>query len=109
MVNRPSMYRPLAQQSRRDQNKEYDERRNKERPWRKWYWTARWRKIAQAQLIAHPLCCMCKNEGKLTPANTCDHVEPHRGDPEKFWCGPFQSLCKAHHDRDKQREERRRG
>lgn len=32
----------------------------------------------------------------------CDHIEPHKGDPEKFWNGPFQSLCKAHHDSDKQ-------
>ncbi|WP_269076433.1 hypothetical protein [Sphingobium cupriresistens] len=24
----------------------------------------------------------------------------------KFWAGPFQSLCKQHHDSDKQRMER---
>jgi 5-methylcytosine-specific restriction protein A len=48
---------------------------------------------------------MCKAEGRITPANTCDHVTPHGGDPEKFWVGPFQSLCAAHHNSDKQRED----
>lgn len=36
----------------------------------------------------------------------CDHIEAHKGDPEKFWNGPFQSLCKQHHDSDKQRLEK---
>jgi hypothetical protein len=36
----------------------------------------------------------------------CDHVEPHRGDLDKFWSGPFQSLCAEHHNSDKQRIEK---
>lgn len=36
----------------------------------------------------------------------CDHIEAHKGDPEKFWNGPFQSLCKQYHDSDKQRLEK---
>jgi hypothetical protein len=49
---------------------------------------------------------MCGDDGILTPANTCDHVERHKGDAEKFWTGPFQSLCSNHHSSDKQRMER---
>ena len=30
-----------------------------------------------------------------------DHVEPHHGDVNKFWLGPFQSLCKECHDSTK--------
>jgi 5-methylcytosine-specific restriction enzyme A len=26
------------------------------------------------------------------PATICDHVEPHRGDVNTFWLGPFMSL-----------------
>ena len=48
---------------------------------------------------------MCGEAGKVTAATVCDHIEPHKGDPVKFWSGPFQSLCKAHHDGRKQREE----
>jgi hypothetical protein len=45
---------------------------------------------------------MCERQGKIRLATICDHVEPHRGDEAKFWSGPFQSLCKPHHDSDKQ-------
>ncbi len=41
----------------------------------------------------------------MVAATVADHVEPHRGDPVKFWEGRLQSLCKPCHDRDKQREE----
>lgn len=49
---------------------------------------------------------MCEAEGQTTAATVCDHIDPHKGDPDKFWNGPFQSLCKRHHDSDKAREER---
>jgi hypothetical protein len=29
----------------------------------------------------------------------CDHGEPHHGDVNKFWLGPFMSLCKRWHGR----------
>lgn len=35
------------------------------------------------------------------PATVCDHVTPHRGEERAFWAGPFQSLCKTHHDSTK--------
>jgi 5-methylcytosine-specific restriction enzyme A len=58
------------------------------------------------QLVEHPLCVMCEMLGKLVPASVVDHVVPHKGDLERFFNGPFQSLCKHHHDSAKQREER---
>lgn len=45
---------------------------------------------------------MCIDDGQTTIATICDHIEPHRGDMAKFWSGPFQSLCKPHHDVTKQ-------
>jgi len=56
--------------------------------------------------MAEPLCCMCLESEVIEPATVCDHVTPHKGDVTAFWLGPFQSLCKAHHDGAKQREER---
>jgi 5-methylcytosine-specific restriction enzyme A len=35
---------------------------------------------------------MCFKAGRNVPATVCDHIEPHCGDEEKFWSGPFQSL-----------------
>lgn len=60
------------------------------------YGTARWQKLRAAQLAKEPLCAMCID--KPTPATVCDHIEPHRGDIDKFWAGPFQSLCAHHHN-----------
>ena len=77
-------------------------------PWRVLYKTARWVTIRLAQLFDEPLCRMCAADGRVTIATVCDHVEPHRGDVERFFAGPFQSLCKLCHDSRKQRAERRR-
>jgi len=71
----------------------------------KLYTTPRWRKLRAAQLIHQPLCEMCTEQGKVTEAKVVDHQEPHRGDMEKFWAGPFQSLCEPCHNSHKQREE----
>lgn len=85
---------------------DYDARRREDAPWRRLYGTQRWKKTRAEQLAREPLCCICIAEGDVTPATVCDHLDPHRGDEEKFWSGPFQSLCKPHHDSEKQREER---
>jgi 5-methylcytosine-specific restriction endonuclease McrA len=44
-------------------------------------------------------------QGLVEPATVADHVVPHRGDPELFWHGRLQSLCKACHDHGKRYEE----
>lgn len=89
----------------RIRNREYDARRRQEQPWRAWYNTRRWRALRAAQLDVERLCRMCKARGKIVLATVCDHVEPHRGDEQKFWAGPFQSLCKRCHDGDKRSAE----
>lgn len=92
-----------------NQSKLYLMRRDSRSPqavaYRKLYFTAQWRAIRRAQLEEEPYCAMCLQAGQRTPATVCDHVEPHRGDPIKFYGGPFQSLCAMHHDRHKQRLE----
>jgi 5-methylcytosine-specific restriction protein A len=63
-----------------------------------WYAEKRWRAIRAAFLAENPLCVMCEAQGKAAPATICDHIEPHKGDRALFWSGPFQALCKYHHD-----------
>lgn len=65
----------------------------------------RWQKFRRAWLAQHPLCVMCRNEGRVTAATDVDHVVPHRGDMRRFWAGPFQSLCHAHHSEKTARED----
>lgn len=45
--------------------------------------------------------------GKVTAATVADHITPHKGDYELFWHGPLQSLCAFHHNKTKQRIERK--
>ena len=50
---------------------------------------------------------MCKAEGHIRAASVVDHIKEHKGNPALFWDeGNLQSLCKRHHDSDKQRLER---
>jgi hypothetical protein len=65
----------------------------------------RWKRRARLQLMKEPLCAMCEKEGKIVAAQVADHIEPHRGDINKFWMGRLQSLCAAHHNSSKQQKE----
>lgn len=62
--------------------------------------------IRAAQLAAHPLCQRHLRRGRAVCASKAHHVERHNGDEQKFFAGPFESLCKACHDSDVQSEER---
>lgn len=72
-----------------------------------WYKTARWQSLRAYHLTVEPLCRMCLGHGRTTPATIVHHVEPHKGDPSKFWNGPFASLCAPCHDSKAQSIERR--
>ncbi len=66
-----------------------------------------WQKARKEFLALNRLCVTCQREGVVRPATVVDHIEPHRGDQRRFWDRRnWQPLCKRHHDRDKQREER---
>jgi 5-methylcytosine-specific restriction endonuclease McrA len=86
--------------------REYEARRLAETRTRRLYKTAAWARLRAVQLAGEPLCRQCQSEGVIRPASVCDHIDPHRGDVERFWAGPFQSLCEGCHNRTKQRQER---
>ena len=89
-----------------ERRREQEEERRRAYPWRAWYGTAIWRAIRRDQLSREPLCRRCGKRGRIEAATVVNHVEPHRGDWERFVGGPFESLCKACHDGEVQREER---
>lgn len=58
-----------------------------------------WQIARKAWLRQHPLCVMCKAEGRIVAASVVDHIVPHRGDKELFWDkSNWQSLCAMHHN-----------
>ena len=87
--------------ARRDQRSEAAEQ------WRRLYRTARWQGIRRGQLAARPLCAMCLEDGHTRAATICNHVDKDaKQTKEGFFAGPFNSLCKTHHDSTQQRQER---
>lgn len=107
MPARPAVFRPSNAPARTQLDAEADARRRERYETRRLYGTQAWRKKARAQLQDEPLCRMCLAEDRIAAATVADHVEPHRGDPERFWNTPLQSLCGRHHNSVKQAEERK--
>lgn len=61
---------------------------------------SRWRKARAFYLAKHPLCVICYEKKRLTPATIVDHIQPHHGDAVLFWNeSNWQALCKPCHDR----------
>lgn len=59
-----------------------------------------WDRYSRMFLAMHPLCVRCEAEGRVTASQVTDHIEPHRGDPVRFWASSnHAALCKACHDR----------
>ena len=66
----------------------------------------RWQQERLRFLAAHPLCCMCEAEGRVTAATVVDHEVPHQGDQQLFWDRTnWRAMCKPHHDSDAQRKD----
>lgn len=67
-----------------------------------------WQRLRASYLAAYPLCVMCRASGQTTAASVVDHIRPiaERPDLRLEWSN-LQSLCKPHHDREKQRADRR--
>jgi 5-methylcytosine-specific restriction protein A len=57
----------------------------------------RWIKRRALQLAQEPWCIECLGQQIYTPATDADHIEPHHGDPIKFFTGALQSMCHSHH------------
>jgi hypothetical protein len=73
----------------------------------KLYGSGRWRRYSKRQLQREPWCRLCLARGETTVATVADHISPHHGDVNQFWCGELQSLCRPCHDSRKRFAERR--
>ena len=69
---------------------------------KRFYDSVRWREIRTHVLAEEPLCRLCERMGRDTPADTVDHIKPHKGDYTLFFDRDnLQSLCKKCHDSSK--------
>ncbi len=103
-VMRSSMIRVPTNERERDAAR-------RDRPWRKWYKTERWRRLRIATFVRDHFTCQWPGCGRVegnTSKLVADHRRPHRGDERMFWDEDnLQTLCKPCHDGAKQREEAR--
>lgn len=64
------------------------------------YKTGRWGEKRRKHLDREPLCRICAQQGKMTPATEVDHIIPHKGDWKLFYDDSnLQSLCHKCHSR----------
>ncbi len=67
---------------------------------------SRWQKARDGYLRLHPLCVMCRAEGRVTPATVVDHIKAHRGDKVLFWDKlNWQAICAPHHNSHAQKRD----
>jgi 5-methylcytosine-specific restriction endonuclease McrA len=73
---------------------------------RKLYKRAHWKRLRLTILAGEPLCRMCADQGRITPATVVDHITPHKGDYALF-SDPdnLRPLCKPCHDSAAQSEQ----
>jgi 5-methylcytosine-specific restriction endonuclease McrA len=85
------------------------DRARDQRPWRKWYKTARWQALRWQVLVRDLFTCqMCGRLEGDTSKLVADHREPHRGLAGLFWdSANLWTLCEHCHSSVKQREEAR--
>jgi 5-methylcytosine-specific restriction protein A len=76
---KPPVHRPVGAQSAAAVKRDLDRQRPSAA--RRGY-GPRWRRARAAFLARHPLCALCRAQGRVVPATVVDHVVPHRGDPK---------------------------
>ena len=68
---------------------------------------SRWRRLRARFLVDNPLCVMCTDAGRTTPATELDHIKRHKGDSVLFYDPKnWQGLCAFHHRSIKAQMER---
>lgn len=96
MPTAPKQYKPpWAKQSSADTAKAAKQARGGD-----FYSSRSWRKLRAQKLSRDPLCAWCLERGKVTAADTVDHVKPRQTHPELAmeWSN-LRSCCASCHSR----------
>lgn len=77
---------------------------NKGHDYDPFYQSALWRKVRLRQLAEFPMCALCLQRNRVSPASVVDHIIPRKLGGKNFEKGNLQSLCKPCHDQKRGRE-----
>jgi 5-methylcytosine-specific restriction endonuclease McrA len=89
--------------------------RERNTPNRKWYHSQRWKDLRVAVLKRDQWTCqqtgtICTGAHPAANSPVVDHIKPHHWDERLFWdINNLQTVTKAYHDSEKQKQERRQG
>ena len=108
MPERPPRYQPpIARQARQPKQRGHSSGDQQRGHSRARGYDRTWERLRKMHLNAHPFCAKCLPAVSRL-ATIVDHVVPIAVDPSRrLDPSNLQSLCKPHHDRDKQREDKR--
>lgn len=78
-----------------------DQRTAESAAWHRLYLTPEWTDdLRPGQLLREPYCRECARHGVRTRATDVDHIQPHKGDWQRFTDrSNLQSLCHSCHSR----------
>ncbi len=111
MANKPATFSPggkSARERKRENAKHVDQKREREKPYRAWYRTARWAEVRRIVIARDTYCQMCIARDILQGIDVVDHKKPHKGNVVLFWTlSNLWGLCTTCHSSAKQREESR--
>ena len=93
-----------CEQHMRTQRKQYDASRGTAT--QRGY-SARWAEYSRLYRIEHPLCVMCKAQGRVTASEHVDHIKPVTGPDDPLFWEPsnHQALCQSCHSIKTARED----
>lgn len=99
MPTMPPTHRAPGARTRRQRDKEYEDRRRARDPQRTTRYNSwRWKAIRKRELTNDPNCAMHRALfGEIVEATSVNHVTPWRHDADSFYVGPFESLCETCH------------
>ena len=81
-------------------------------PNRKWYHSERWKQMRRDVLKRDDYTCqqtgaVCLGKHPAPNSPVVDHIKPHHWDEQLFWdIDNLQTVTKAYHDSEKQKQER---
>jgi len=81
--------------NRKLKNREYNRVR---RTGQEFYNSQQWRKLRAFYIREHPLCEICKAEGRTTAAEVVDHITEIKKGGAALDMRNLQSLCHLHHN-----------
>lgn len=108
----PPRLGPAKPVDRKEAETQRTRQRDQDDPSRKLYNSRKWRALRDEVYVRDSYTCqktgvICVGKHPAPNSPVADHIIPHRGNPALFWDkSNIQTVSKAYHDSQKQREER---